>query len=153
MRAALAELETAVATRIGRLVVRTLARKLRDALYAAAPHRPGVQFKVYTAKSGTVVRRDYGDLRDNIKVKAVRAKKQGHIVYEVTTGFAFWANFLEFGTRRMRARPWFRPAFERLAPTLLAEMGPLLWAEIEKQLKKRGRGIGHNGGPPLTERD
>lgn len=107
LKAALAELSNEVATKEGRRANRAAAKVVFDAVYSYAPHRPGVQKKYYKGSG-----RDYGDLRDNIKIRLAKARKDNVITYNITTGNAFWAGFLEFGTVNMTARPWMRPAFD-----------------------------------------
>jgi HK97 gp10 family phage protein len=99
----LAALGDEVATRIGRRADRKAADALAEEVRRRAPHRPGVQLK-----NG----KDYGDLKDNIRVRLRRARKEFHITYTVDVGQAFWAFFLEFGTATQAAQPFMRPAFE-----------------------------------------
>lgn len=52
---------------------------------------------------------DYGRLRQNIRRRRLRAST-GEIGVQVTRGRAFWAFFLERGTRRMRPHPFWQAA-------------------------------------------
>lgn len=52
---------------------------------------------------------DYGHLRDNVRRRRLRAGT-GEIGVQVTKGRAFWAFFLERGTRRMRPHPFWQAA-------------------------------------------
>lgn len=147
LSAALAALGAEVATKIGRQAVRASAVELRDELVEGAPLGPGGK-KYWRLKNGDVRSRDYGHLRDNIRVRAVRSRKQNHIVYEVTTGRAFWGTFLEFGTVSMRPHPWFRPILDRLHNRLFDVQADLLRTGIEKaakRLARRSRAVLPNG--------
>lgn len=111
LRKALEELGSEVATKLGKQAVRDSAVYLQGKMVAAAPHRPGVQLKYYGRKRGRIAR-NYGDLRDNIKVRLAKSRKVTAVSYTVSTGQAFWGYFLEFGTVRMAAQPWMRPTFD-----------------------------------------
>lgn len=52
---------------------------------------------------------DYGRLRQNIRRRRLRAST-GEVGVQVTKGRAFWAFFLERGTRRMRPHPFWQAA-------------------------------------------
>ncbi len=58
-----------------------------------------------------------GYLRASIRVWKKRGRAGGPTVtYGVgTRGYAFYGKFLEFGTSKMAARPWLRPAVDSLA--------------------------------------
>lgn len=59
-------------------------------------------------RTGKTVRRRPGNLRRKIKVTA-RRDRQG--IYTVTTrSSVFYGRFLEYGTRKMRPKPFFRQA-------------------------------------------
>lgn len=52
---------------------------------------------------------DFGHLRDNVRRRRLRAST-GEIGVQVTKGRAFWAFFLERGTRRMPPHPFWQAA-------------------------------------------
>ena len=127
---ALLGMDKAVAGRIGRKAVREPALVLRTVLSLTAPYLPG--------------RRDhrgvsYGHLRDNLKVVSVRARTPGMILYRVSTGDAFWGNFLELGTANMPAQPWMRPQVDRMTGEIIATEVRVLKAGIEAQAKKQAK--------------
>jgi HK97 gp10 family phage protein len=86
----------------------------------------------------------YGPLHTNIKttkVKSIGGAKsaasvgrgtRGAVEFVVHTSDAFWGLFLEYGTVKHSAQPWFRPAFERAAPEALDRIGDKLGKELEK---------------------
>lgn len=110
------------------------------------------------------VRKDTGTLRDNIIVSRVKgarkggateavevtirykAKKYSNRAYNRRTGRAwqeyqdlgplFYARFLEFGTSKMPAYPFLRPAFDANASSLPNIVRDELAASIEKQITK-----------------
>jgi HK97 gp10 family phage protein len=120
-----------VATRIGRKAVRDPAQVLATVLRLTAPYRPGRRDRPNGA--------DYGHLRDNLKVVSVRAKKPGLLLYRVTTGDAFWGNFLEFGTVNMPARPWMRPQVDAMKGEIVDIQVSTLSLGIERAAKKQAR--------------
>ena len=82
----------------------------------------------------------YGRLRDNIRV--VRLKRDvppSSAAYRVDTGKSFWGMFLEFGTRLIAARPWFRPAvdtsYEKAVGTIKERLAAGVAREAEKMAK------------------
>lgn len=89
---------TAMATKIGVSANRSAATLLKNKLVARAPFDPN-------RRPG----RKYRHLRQEIRVRRRKARKQHHIVHVVTTGRAFWGAMVERGTVRMAARPWWRP--------------------------------------------
>jgi HK97 gp10 family phage protein len=127
LRRNLEELGNEVATKVGRTADRKAAQAFAAELRLKAPYRPGVQ-----KKRGT----DYGNLRDNIRVRLQRARKESTITYAVTVGRAFWGFFLEFGTRKMAARPFLRPAWEGAVRGLLDVQIAELRTGIERAAKR-----------------
>lgn len=109
---ALREMGEEWATKAGYRANLKAAQHMRDRYVEAAPYQPGPTVKSWKRKDGTVVKADYGHLKENIRVRRDKSRKQGNVVHLVTAGKAFWGRFLEYGTRKMAARPWMRPAFE-----------------------------------------
>lgn len=131
LESALLALDRQVSARIGRKAVRDSAQLLRAVLAVSAPYRPGSR-----RKRG----RDDGHLREILKVVSVRAKKPGLILYRVSTGDAFWGNFLELGTVKMNPRPWMRPTVEAMKGELVAEQVAILKTGIDRAAKRAARG-------------
>lgn len=155
--AKLAMLGTEIAGKLGTAATRAAGKALQAELIEAAPYNPaGPTLKVYTAKSGAVRRTDYGHLRDNLRVRRVKARKPFMIVFQVTTGRAFWGAFLEWGTVRIGAKPWARPTFDRLHAKLIETVAATLRKGVALAAKRQARaarraGMGHNGGPTMED--
>ncbi len=140
--AALVALDREVATRLGTTAVRTSTKELHGALIEAAPYLPGDRVKQWKRSNGTVAKANYGHLRDNLKVRKVpksKLRKPHFILYQVSTGNAFWGNFLEFGTRYILPRPWMKPVFDRLRDRLLDIMTDTLRVGIDRVAKRAAR--------------
>lgn len=133
----LRELGTAIATDIAENAVKSTAQQLAAELKVKAPYRPGGTVRTRRLKSGAVVTSDYGHLRDNIRVRKEKSRTVHWIGYRVGRGRAFWALFLEFGTRRMVARPWFRPTRDAFAPRAKALMAQAFREGVAKVKTKR----------------
>ena len=83
---------------------------------------------------------EYGRLSKNIKVQALKSvRAKGRRGSRIFTGKAFWGMFLEFGTRHIAARPWFRPAIDRAVPSAIKKLQVALGRGIEREAKKMAR--------------
>jgi HK97 gp10 family phage protein len=78
----------------------------------------------------------YGSLSANIEVQALKPKHKGERGYKVTTGDAFWGHFLEFGTIKMAARPWFRPAFTSSISVAFDKIRDILLKGLDREANK-----------------
>jgi HK97 gp10 family phage protein len=102
----------------------------------------------------------YGDLRNNIRVRRIRASNSvGALAVAVTTGRAFWAKFVEFGRAAVKikkkkvltgdgitfygtevaaapARPFMRPAFDAAGPRAIEAIAKRLKAGVLRQAKR-----------------
>lgn len=78
----------------------------------------------------------YGRLRDNISVRTVRGASADFAKMAVHTGRAYWAMFLEFGTRHMGARPFMRQALYENANAAIAAIGTALGKAVEREAKR-----------------
>ncbi|MCA3255078.1 MAG: HK97 gp10 family phage protein [Alphaproteobacteria bacterium] len=146
LRAALAELGPEVATKVGRTANRKAARALADEVRRNTPVNPeGETPKYRVSKGGVSTKAFYGQLKDNIRVRLRRARREFTITYQVTTGRAFWARFLEFGTVNMSARPFMRPAFDAMREKLLGAQIEELGRGIERAAKRARRRMLPNG--------
>lgn len=141
LKAALAELSNEVATKIGVAADRKAARLMADAMVAIAPYNPKGSYRSRTSKAGIVTKTDYGHLRDNIRVRRARATTEGKVVFNINTGNAFWGYFLEYGTVKMTARPFMRPAFDAFREQAITVQIDELKTGIERVARrvKKGR--------------
>lgn len=85
----------------------------------------------------------YGRLEKNIRVQVLRiAKAKGRRGARVDTGDGFWGLFLEFGTRFIRAQPWFRPAIDRSQNAAINKLKKTMGRGIEREAAKLARAGG-----------
>lgn len=79
-----------------------------------------------------------GFLRASIRVWKKKGKEGGPTVtYGVgTRGLAFYGKFLEFGTSKMSARPWLRPAVDALVGWATEAMRSRLEQRIKRYVLK-----------------
>lgn len=101
-------------------------RSIRKDMQAAAP----------VSERQSIASQTYGRLKFNIGAERKRKRRRGSRGAAITTGDAFWAYFLEKGTRYMPAQPFFRRAFESLIPKVLDDLRIRLQKGIEKEMKK-----------------
>lgn len=79
-----------------------------------------------------------GHLRRNIIIRKI--KLSGYTRYIVTVrAKAFYAKFLEFGTSKMAAKPFMRPAFDLNAERAISVFRDTLAKEIDKLTRKFGK--------------
>lgn len=97
------------------------AEPMRKRMAALAPRRPPAP-----------------DIADNIVVGTARGSdaKEGGVAVGPAKGLFFYGVFLEFGTVKMSAQPFMRPAFDSDALTGLTIIGQRLWQALA------GRGLG-----------
>ena len=108
------------------------ARQMQKAVKANAP--------IGTAEQSPSSKQ-YKRLSQNIKVQTLKsARQKGRRGARVFTGNAFWGMFLEFGTRFISARPWFRPAIVQSQGSAVAKLKDTLGKGIEREAKKLFRG-------------
>jgi HK97 gp10 family phage protein len=112
--------------KLGRKVVRQALRKGAKVIQSAA-------------KSNVPVKS--GALKKSIKVRALKKRRQSYGVMVATSegwfkGDEFYGAFLEFGTSKMPAKPFVRPAFDSEKGN--AEM--IVTSEIRKGIQQVGAG-------------
>ena len=136
LEATLKALGTEVATKAGASGTRQATNIMRDAVKAKAPRGTEPTQRSWKTKDGTKQTADYGRLHDNIKTVKQRSRKRNTIRFIVTTGKAFWGRFSEFGTEHEPARPWFRPAVEQVAATVIDNLGAELKKAIDRVVRR-----------------
>ncbi|MEV5030993.1 HK97 gp10 family phage protein [Sphingobium sp. LMC3-1-1.1] len=139
LKRGLEQLGPELATKAGKSAARAGAKTLADELKIAAPVGDEDTSRSYRTKSGESVTVDYGHLRDNIKVRMARPKNAHNVVALVTFGAAFWARFLEYGTSKMKARPFAKPTFDNASVLMLEKIKTQLSTAMERLARKYGR--------------
>lgn len=132
---ALSKLAPEVGTKAGQTATRKAGQFVAKKVRANAPVGDADTSRSYTSSKGRVVV-DYGHLKDNIKVQKRRKAGRKAVGTIIGTGSAFWGRFLEFGTRKMAARPWFGPAVQ----ANISEALDVMKVELRKALKKAASG-------------
>jgi HK97 gp10 family phage protein len=84
---------------------------------------------------------DTGLLRSSLKAIKERARKSSHLVRVQTEdgdykGEAFYASFHEYGTKKMPARPFMRPAFDQNVSNAIDIIGQHIGTAIEQEAIK-----------------
>ena len=84
-----------------------------------------------------------GHLRKNIKVRLVRASEKGQATGYVYVSFsAYYGKFVEYGTRKMSAKPFMRPAFDGRWQDASRRIGESLGEKINNAAKNLAGGMG-----------
>lgn len=128
MQRALSELGTQVATRIGVAANRKAAKALAEGVAIAAPRGLHPSHP------------ELGHLADNIKVKKSKTRTPTRVRYVVHTGKAFWGHFVEYGTVKNPAHPFFRATWEHMREHLVAIQMAELRLGLERATRRLGRG-------------
>lgn len=124
----LKELPSRVENRVLQQATTKAARVIAREVRASAPKGKGKQ---------SPSSQKYGRLNRNIGVQALRnAKRRGQRGSRVWTKNAFWALFLEFGTKFIQPRPWFRPAVERSKDKATEVLAEELAIGIDREARK-----------------
>lgn len=124
-----------VGTKAGQKATAKAARHAARAVRAAAPVGDDDTSRSYGSAAGSVTA-DYGHLKHNIRVQKKRKKGVNVVGSMIGTSRAFWGYFLEFGTRKMVARPWFGPAMKAALPGALE----IMKSELRKALRDAAQG-------------
>lgn len=124
----LKELPSRVENRVLQQATTKAARVIAREVRASAPKGKGEQ---------SPSSQKYGRLSRNIGVQALRkAKRRGQRGSRVWTKNAFWALFLEFGTKFIQPRPWFRPAVDRSKDKATEVLAEELAIGIDREARK-----------------
>ena len=124
----LAQLPRAVENRVLQKSVNAGARAMRNEVKKNAPRGTGKQ---------SPSSKKYKRLFKNIKVQVLKSvKAKGRRGARVYTANAFWGLFLEFGTRHIAARPWFRPSIDASKNSAVKALKTELGKGIEKEATK-----------------
>ncbi len=147
LKANLAALGDEVATKVGQRANNRAALVGAKAVRAAAPvsdipsgakrSRINKGRKKGVGKRGPYrVEYEHHKIRDEIKVRKVRAKKEHLVITAITTGKAFQSRFVELGTRKMGAKPFMRPAIDANAGKMREAQIDELRKGIERQARR-----------------
>ena len=122
MEKVLKELPPTLARKQLRQAVRAGATAVRRNVKSAAPTGAGTEHPTY------------GRLKDNIRITLNR-RSRAPVHYWVHTDRAFWGMFIEFGTRYIAAKPWFRPAFEQAQAAAISRIADRLRKGLVKEAR------------------
>jgi HK97 gp10 family phage protein len=133
------------------------ANRLADAVRAAAPlgTEPsrktrtvgtlrvaiGRRRRVVRLSTGVSVSYDYGRLRENIRARVRSRLYKGIPVLRVSPGRAFWGLFLEKGTKRQGARPFFQRTVAANLDAMEGEILKDLESVLRDQFRREGRRV------------
>lgn len=107
-----------LSTRLSRQIVRdgllTVGEPIRKGIQVKAPREPGQP-----------------DLADNVQMAPTRVGEPGDVSVGIGVPKSFFYDwFLEFGTSKMGAQPFYRPTFDTEAGKSLRRLGDLWWTEL-----------------------
>lgn len=120
---------------------RVATRALQNSVSAAI--RPGLKALKAAAPRGdepSPASETYGPLYKNIRIgRKPKPKDKNQRSAYVHTGDSFWGFFLEYGTSKMAARPWWSQAFESAKTAMLAALDTNLTKRINAEWDKLGK--------------
>lgn len=117
---ALKQLPRAVELRTARAALRDVAEPLRAAMAQKAPRSKFSKWH----------------LADGIVSKPVKEENTTVSIAVGPERFFFYGRFVEWGTSRVPARPFMRPAWEEFKPWALEALGAALWARISAAARR-----------------
>ncbi len=134
----LRELPLSIENKVLQLAVMAATRHVAKQIRRAAPRSK----KGKRSKSSL----KYGQLYRNIKVERFKkvSRRKGIRGGTISTGNAFWGRFLENGTDRMDAKPWFKPAFDASTEEATLILRNKLGEGIEREANKIAAKYGIN---------
>lgn len=100
--------------------------------------------KIVAADAKAKVPRDTGALRQSIRVRAIK-RSRVKVGSRVVTGEGFfkgdtyYGGFVEYGTHKMKAQPFLRPAADENRERVIREFGKFLRASIQTVRKRTAR--------------
>ena len=83
-----------------------------------------------------------GHLKRNIKIRIAKTSKGEAKGYVYVSWKAFYGRFLEYGTKRMSAKPFLRPAFDGQWQAAARKIGDELWDKTAAAAKNLAGGMG-----------
>jgi len=104
IKAALDTLPHEVRTKMSVAAIRNGTKYLQTEIKNALPVSASFARGKGNTKQSKMSRR-YGHLRDNIKIGRVKSKSMDQIMFNIYPGNAFWARFLEYGTKAHKITP------------------------------------------------
>lgn len=139
LEAILGSLPEKIENRVLQGATRKALGSIKGDIVAAAPKSTGgvSRSNLEGLSERSINSRTYGQLHRNIKLENKRRKRKGSRGAAITTGDAFWGNFLEKGTRYIAATFWFSAAVRLGAGKVFAELQRELARGIDRELKKR----------------
>jgi HK97 gp10 family phage protein len=121
----------AIRKRVLNTATRAAAREMKKEAERNAP-KSGINRQVKFAKNKKYFQKP---LHEQIKVTTTQ-KGQYFTTVSVHIGSAFWGRFKEFGTSKMPAEPWFRPAFDNSQQMQLRKLQASMVRGITRESKK-----------------
>ena len=101
-------------------LINDLAAKIKRSLYfLLSTDVEKINGKVLRSQAGQAPRKESGNLRSNIEVRIYSSGKELGIQAGVFNGKANYAKMLEYGTMRMKARPFLRPILSQYKQVLM----------------------------------
>ena len=136
LNARLQRLGKDVATKTGQAANRAGAAHIAKKIAQAAPDGPDADKSRRTRKlkNGTQVVYEHRKLNKNIRVKRIKASRDGEIVNQITTGRAFHALFVELGSIHNQPQPFFESTFEAEKQNAIDKIK----ITLEKRLQRLG---------------
>lgn len=106
----------------------------------AAAKAPQGQLPHWVGRKAKGLRVEPGNLRKAIRLRRMRKVDRGAAIEMYVAKRAFYAYFWEFGTSKMRAKPFLAPTFDNRKEEVAGRIKDLLGQQIDKAVKKLSQG-------------
>lgn len=130
IKKALEQVAPEVATKAGQVAIRKAAKTVADEIKSRVP--------VSSEDDRSPASGQYGHMRDNVKVRKGKPKKEHTVSSLVTMGDAFWWRFLEYGTVKQEAKPTIKPAFDAVQQDIVDNLATDLGKALDRAVKRYG---------------
>lgn len=144
LNSAIQRLPRELADKVYLQALRKGANLVRDKAKERAPYGRDFSKRAFTRSKKGTSRTELFKLRDQVKV-TVTLKTGVSFAMAVHIGAAYWGMFQEFGTSKMSAHPWFRPAWDASGEDALTIIGESLGKGIERTAERLAGPLSKSG--------
>ena len=138
---ALLQLPKALHGKVLGAAVREGAKEIQGEAKVKAPVSAGAHHVGKKGRKSYIASVKPGHLKRNIKIRLAKSAKGEAKGYVYVSFKAFYGKFVEYGTKKMSAKPFLRPAFDGKWQGAAKKIGDLLWSMTAAAAKNLAGGM------------